>query len=110
MRFKYWVAGAAGALMLGSLSLTAQAAPLGGAQDALRADVGQNSQAQDVAWRRCWWHRGHRHCRWVGHRHGYYPYYHRRHYGYRPYYRDRYYGAGLAFPGFGFYFGPRYYW
>src|SRR5262245_8089874 len=102
MRLNIALSGIAGALALGMLSLSAQAAPLSGAPAGPKANVGENQLAQKTYYgRRCWRHRGHLHCRG----------YHR--YGYYPYYRDRYYYGGPAFygPGFGFYFGPRpYYW
>jgi hypothetical protein len=104
MNLKYALSGAAGAIALGALSFSAQAAPLAGAPAGPKAHVGESNLAQDVHWvRRCWWHRGHRHCRRVYRRWGYYPYY-----------RSHYYYGGPAFygPGFSFYFGPRpyYYW
>jgi Ni/Co efflux regulator RcnB len=100
MRLRHWLSGAAGAVALGMFSLSAQAAPLTGPGDAARANAGRGGLVQNVHWvRRCYWHRGHRHCRRVWRRWGGYPYHHRR------YYRD--YG-----PGFSFYFGPRrhYHW
>lgn len=94
MKLKNWLLGAAAAMAFGAVGNTAQAAPLGNVQ-ADRA-AAPNSAVQDVAWvRRCYWHRGHRHCRRVWREYGYYPYYD---YGY--------YGGPYAYgPAFGFYFG-----
>lgn len=92
MTLKHWLVGAAGALAVGTLSASVQAAPLGTARDNLRAAANENTVVQDVVWvRRCWWHRGHRHCRRVWRDSGYYdPGYY-----YEPYpYSD------------GFFFGP----
>ncbi|HWB43835.1 MAG TPA: hypothetical protein VG900_00170 [Hyphomicrobiaceae bacterium] len=91
---KYLLSGAAGALALGFMAMSAQAAPLGGVAADLKAAAGPTSSAQDVHWRRrCWRNRwGHLHCRrvWVEPYYGYYDTY--------PYY----YG-----PGIGLYFGGR---
>jgi hypothetical protein len=104
MELKYWLSGAAGAIALGMLSVSAQAAPLGAAGEGLRANAGQSGLVQEARWvRRCWWHRGHRHCRRVWRRRwGGYPYHYRRYYG----------GPGIYGPGFSFYFGPgrHYHW
>ena len=90
MTIKNWLVGAVGALALGSLSASVQAAPLGLGQDGYNAATRENSAVQDVVWvRRCWYHNGHRHCRRVwSYDDGYY---------YGP---DYYYG-----PSFGFSFG-----
>jgi hypothetical protein len=48
---------------LGILATPASAAPASGLQGA-EAGTGASATEQ-VAYRRCWWHRGHRHCRWV---------------------------------------------
>jgi hypothetical protein len=73
MTLKHWLVGAAGALALGSLSASVQAAPLGSAPDNLKADANENTVVQDVVWvRRCWWQHGHRHCRRVWRDSGYY--------------------------------------
>jgi hypothetical protein len=93
MRARNWLTGLAGALALGCMALSAEAAPIGGAPADLKTTAGQMSNV-DQARYRCWWHRGHRHCRWAR---GYYPYY----YGYGGYpYAYPYYG-----PSFGLYFG-----
>jgi hypothetical protein len=94
MAFKHWLLGAAGALALSALSVSAQAAPLGVGSEDLKAVAEQNTVVQDVVWvRRCWRHRGHRHCRmvWLD----------------RPYYYDAYpYGGYYSYgPSFGFSFG-----
>jgi hypothetical protein len=66
-----WVASGAFALVLGFLSASASAAPLG-AMDGIRS--GETASAvEQVNYRRCWWHKGHRHCRWVGDGYGYGP-------------------------------------
>jgi hypothetical protein len=102
MNLKFALSAVAGAMALGVMSLSAQAAPLAGAPAGPKANVGESNLAQDVGWvRRCWYHRGHRHCRRVYRRWGAYPYYRRHYYG----------GPAFYGPGFGFYFGPRpYYW
>ncbi len=101
MTLKYWLGGVVGAMALGMLSLSAQAASLGSAAEGVRANAAENSMVQEARWyRRCWWHRGHRHCRRVWRRWGGYPY-HQRHYGYG------YGGPAIYGPGFSFYFGPR---
>jgi hypothetical protein len=64
-----WLIGTVAAVGFGGLAVTAQAAPL--------RDVGVLGQSatSDVekAARRCWWHRGHRHCRYYGYREYGYP-------------------------------------
>jgi hypothetical protein len=102
MKLAYGLSGLAGAIALGMLSLSAQAAPLAGAPEGPKANVGENNQVQDVRWgRRCWRHGGHVHCRGGYRRWGHYPHYRRHYYG----------GPAFYGPGFGFYFGPRpYYW
>jgi len=90
---KYCLGAAAGALALSLATLAAEAAPVGGASVDLKASAGSASSIEKAAYRRCWWHHGHRHCRWVGG--GYYS-----DYDY-PYY----YG-----PGVGFYFGGGRHW
>ena len=97
MKLKNWLLGAAAAAAFGAFTTTAQAAPLG----TMQIDrATENSAVQDVAWvRRCYWHRGHRHCRRVWRDYGYYD----DSYSYGdPYY----YGAPYAYgPSFGFFFG-----
>jgi len=68
----------------------ATATPLSGIQNAAPA---AEPAVEKAAYRRCWWHHGHRHCRWVATR--YYDY---------GYYDDYpgYYGYG---PSVGLYFG-----
>ena len=90
MKVGRWLGGAAVAATLGILSAPAQAAPLGGPADGLRATASENAVTQDVRWgRRCWRHRGHLHC---GR-------------GYRRFYGDPYYrGYGYG-PSLGLYFG-----
>lgn len=80
---------AAVALTVGVFAAPASAAPTANLQGA--APEAGESAAEKVAYKRCWWHRGHRHCRWVRHhgpRLGFYWGGHRRHwhgYGYRSY-------------------------
>jgi hypothetical protein len=97
MTLKYWLGGAIGAVGLAMISLSAQAAPLAGANDGVQANAADSSMVQQARWyRHCYWHRGHRHCRrvWRG-GYGYYP-------------DRRYYGGPTVYgPGFGLYFGPR---
>lgn len=82
------------ALALGALALPASAAPVGNISGLVEKPT---SAAEQVRYRRCWWHHGHRHCRWYGGHHywGYGPsvglYYggHRRHWGHRHHWRHR---------------------
>lgn len=69
-----------------ALSAPAVAAPTGSLNGARPA-----SSVEQAAYRHCWWHHGHRHCRYV------YRDYDGPYYGYGPYY-----GFG---PSVGFYFG-----
>jgi hypothetical protein len=64
------------------MSLTAQAAPAGAS--AVDLKTAATTSVEQVRYRRCWWHNGHRHCR---------------------YYRDD--GPSVSFygPGFGLYLG-----
>jgi hypothetical protein len=76
MIFTHWVFGAAAAIAVGTLSASVQAAPLAASPDNLKATAGENSTVANVVWvRRCWWHRGHRHCRRVWRDSDYYYYY-----------------------------------
>ena len=75
--------GICGATSLGVSPLGAQAAPAAPGMTQTMAAVGAQSKPQDVAYRRCWWRNGHRHCRWYDA-----PY---RGYGYYPYRGDGYY-------------------
>ena len=59
------------ALVLGSWAVPVSAAPLG-TLDGIKSE--NTSAAEQVSYRRCWWHKGHRHCRRYG-GYGYYPYY-----------------------------------
>ena len=52
----------AAAVSLGLLTAPASAAPVGDMKAGLQ---NSNSATQEVA-RRCYWHRGHRHCRYFG--------------------------------------------
>jgi hypothetical protein len=51
------------ALAAGLLATPASAAP---APAAPGVTPPTTSLVQQAAWRRCWWHHGHRHCRWYG--------------------------------------------
>jgi hypothetical protein len=87
MTLKHWLVGAAGALAVGTLSTSVQAAPLGTPPDNLKAAANENTIVQDVVWvRRCWWHHGHRHCRRVWRDSYYYdpyPYFYGPSFGFR---------------------------
>src|SRR5262245_2260863 len=63
---RYWMSVAAGAGMLCVASFVAHAAPLSNAKV-----IGGPSAVEKVAYRRCWWRHGARHCRWVADRHVY---------------------------------------
>jgi hypothetical protein len=65
-----YLSSAAVAITLGLFAAPASAAPVG--LDGLKSGTGA-SPAQKVAHRHCWYHRGHRHCRWVGRSYGYGP-------------------------------------
>src|SRR5262245_66421395 len=82
--------GVCGATSLGLSILSAQAAPAASAMSQTMAAVGTQSKPQDVAYRRCWWRDGHRHCQLYDG-----PY---RGYGYNP--SRGYYGPNLpeAYP------------
>jgi hypothetical protein len=67
-----------------------QAAPISGASE-LKPST---NAVEKAAYRRCWWHRGHRHCRWF----------------HSAYYDDDYYYGGYPYgysygPSVGFFFG-----
>jgi hypothetical protein len=65
-----------GACGLGLCSLGAEAAPAASTlMPSMAAEVGGQSAAQEVAYRRCWWRYGERHCRWSGPRYRSYGYY-----------------------------------
>ena len=61
MWLTHWILGAGSALALSVLAASAQAAPAGPAAGI--RDLGV-SVAEKAAYRRCWRHRGKRHCRW----------------------------------------------
>jgi hypothetical protein len=85
MTLKTWMLAAAGALILAFAGSSAQAAPAGGLAAELKSEANRGSGVQEATWRRrCWWHRGHRHCRryWDD--------------GYG-YYYDSYPGPGISF-------------
>ncbi len=63
-----------GALALCTATATAQAASIGGRASAFRVTAAAaGGVAEKIAYRRCWWRNGVRHCRWY--RPGYTPYY-----------------------------------
>jgi len=80
---KLAVIGVLGLASLGLGSLAAQAAPPAPGALETMTTAGRDGKAENVAYRRCWWHNGHRHCRGDGYR-GY------RGYGYRGYYGPLY--------------------
>jgi hypothetical protein len=101
MRMKSLLIAGLGALGLGLLATSAQAAPAGGLMPAIDRDAARASPVETVTWnwrRHCHWHHGYRHC-WHGYRHhgwrdyGYYRYGHphRYHYGYNDGYRRSWY-------------------
>jgi hypothetical protein len=91
MTLKKWLVGAAGAVAVGTLSASVQAAPLGTAPDSLKVAADENTAVQDVVWvRRCWWHHGNRHCRRIWRDSGYY-------YDSYPYNDGYYYGPSIGF-------------
>lgn len=105
MSSKHWFAAAAAVLLVGFLTSSAQAAPIGVSRTLKHATVSQ-SDVQNVHWRRHWHHRWHRHYYYYG---GYRPYYYYggypRYYGGYPYYGYGgypYYGSGFSFYGRGF--------
>lgn len=84
--------GICGVASLGLSPLGVQAAPLAAGMTRTMTAVGTQAKPQDVAYRRCWWQAGNRHCRWYGA-----P---QRGYGYYPYRGGYYYGPTLpeAYP------------
>lgn len=86
MNLKNWLLSAAAAVALGAAGTTAHAAPLGNMKANPAAE--QNTAVHNVVWvRRCYFHRGHRHCRRVWRDYGYYdsdPYYYSGPYAYGP--------------------------
>jgi hypothetical protein len=79
-RTKLALIGACGVASLGLCSVAGEAAPAASnLMPTMAAAVGAQSAAQEVAYRRCWWRYGQRHCRWSGPGPGY------RGYGYRYY-------------------------
>jgi hypothetical protein len=54
-----------GALALCTATATAQAASIGGGASAFRVTAAAaGGVAEKIAYRRCWWRNGVRHCRW----------------------------------------------
>ena len=62
-----------GALALCAATATAQATSIGGGASAFRVIAAAAGVAEKVAYRRCWWRNGVRHCR--RYRSAYSPYY-----------------------------------
>jgi hypothetical protein len=62
-----------GALALCNATATAQAASIGGGTSAFRVTAAAAGMAEKIAYRRCWWRNGVRHCR--RYRSAYTPYY-----------------------------------
>ena len=76
------LAGPAVALAIGLFAGSAQAAPAGGALGDVKANPAAGSAVETTSWtRRCYWHRGHRHCRqvWVPNRRLWWGHGHHRH-------------------------------
>ncbi len=98
--------GAVTALALSVWIGSAQAAP-GGVALEYKSTLGETSNVEK-AHRRCWWHRGHRHCRRYVRAYRYYdaPYFYGpRYYGF---YGPSYYGLPYSYgygPGIGLFFG-----
>jgi hypothetical protein len=89
MTLKTWIVAMAGALTLAFAGSSAQAAPAGGLAAELKSEANRGSAVLEATWyRRCWWHRGHRHSR--------------RYWRDDVYYYDSYPYYG---PGIGFFFG-----
>jgi len=90
---RHIMSAAATGAIIATCALSAHAAPIGNLGGEA-ASAGSRSALENVAYRRCWYRYGVRHCRWVGSYYGDddYPYYG---YGYGPYYG----------PGLGFFFG-----
>jgi len=96
MTLTNWMVGALalGAVALGSLSASVQAAPLGLGLDGSKAAANENRAVENVVWvHRCWWRNGYRHCRRVW-RDVPYAYDYDDGYYYGPSY---YYGPGVGF-------------
>ena len=75
MKMKHVLAAGFGALALGLVAATAQAAPVGGLVGAVEATARDSGLVQKTTW----------YGRYHGYHYGYRPYYHG-HYGYKPYY------------------------
>jgi hypothetical protein len=67
MTMTNWRAASLAGLALGLLAGTAQAGSVGTAASALKASAETTSAVEKIAYRRCWWRAGSRHCRWYGH-------------------------------------------
>ena len=83
-KLRYAVAAAVALCVAGTV---AHAAPISSAMTQLKGVAQDASPIDSVNYRRCWWHNGHRHCRWYG--------------GY-PYYSSYYYDEAYALPYVGF--------
>jgi hypothetical protein len=58
-----YITAAAFAISLGYLATPASAAPLASMTGAKAGN--DTSATEQIAYRRCWWRNGYRHCRWV---------------------------------------------
>ena len=71
---RIWTMATIGALALCTTTATAQATSIGGGASAFRVTAAAaGGVAEKIAYRRCWWRNGVRHCRWY--RSGSSPYY-----------------------------------
>jgi len=70
---RVWTTTTVGAIALLAATATTQAASIGSAGSALRSATEGTAAVAKIAYRRCWWRQGVRHCRWY--RSAYYPYY-----------------------------------
>ena len=70
---RIWTMATIGALALCAATATAQATSIGGGASAFRVTAAAAGVAEKVAYRRCWWRNGVRHCR--RYRSAYAPYY-----------------------------------
>ncbi len=60
----------AGSMLALAFTIPASAAPATSGLGKSQVAPGVTSQVEQArCWRRCWWHRGHKHCRWVCRRH-----------------------------------------
>ncbi len=74
MTSRHLTIGAAGAVALGLLATSLQAAPLSVAGADLKGAMAAPSSIETVAYRRCWVRQGYRTCQWVGNAYKQYSY------------------------------------